>query len=176
MRGLAWITQSPPMRSAGTERQNNPTSACTGTPCRRRATTPVRQALAEEKSMDDPWNPGPRDVREWAYDEASLEPCQDWDLALLWNCPEKAILEAASDPECPKREYMVGILYLVVGSAVREKFKSHPLPVIEGFIERSKQYDHPDIQQWRKESFELLKDPSRFSYEYWCSGGHRKPS
>ena len=121
--------------------------------------------------MIDPWNPTPDEIRAWAYTPGAVEPCQDWDLALSWSLHEKALLETASDDSCPNRRYMLAVLYLVVGDAVRSDLRTRPRPVIEGFLDRAGQYDHPDIRLWERRSRELLANPARFDYECWCGGG-----
>jgi hypothetical protein len=126
--------------------------------------------------MHDPWNPMPDEVREWAYDPAALEPCEDWDLALCWAQHEPLYLELASDASCPTRRYFLGVLYLMVGDAVRAGFRSRPRPLIEGLIARGDEYPHPDIKQWQERSRQLLKQPELFDYDRWCAGGFANES
>ncbi len=121
--------------------------------------------------MDDPWNPTPNEIREWAYTEGALEPCQDWDLALSWCGHERAFLEIAADDDCPGRLYILNVLYLMVGDAVRTGYRGTPRPVVEGFVERGTQYAHPDIQLWQERSRNLMANPDSFDYDLWCAGG-----
>jgi hypothetical protein len=121
--------------------------------------------------MHDAWNPSPDEIRAWAYTPGAQEPCQDWDLALLWSGHEKALLDCASDEACPNRVRMLSVLYLVVGDAVRSNFRSRAQPIVEGFIDRGDRYPHPSIKLWQSRSRALLRDPSSFEYEAWCSGG-----
>ncbi len=113
----------------------------------------------------------PDEIRKWAYDPALPEPCQDWDLVLSWVQHERAYLELAVDGSCPKRRYFLGLIYLMVGDAVRTGFRNLARPLIEGFIDRGDEYTHPDIRQWQERSRELLKHPESFVYERWCAGG-----
>jgi hypothetical protein len=119
----------------------------------------------------DPLHPTPDEIREWAYDVDALEPCQDWDLVLSWVQHEPVFLELASDDSCPSRRYFLSLIYLMVGDAVRTSFRNRPRPLIEAFIARGDQYDHPDIKRWQVRSRELLKRPELFNYERWCAGG-----
>jgi hypothetical protein len=121
--------------------------------------------------MHDPWNPMPDEVREWAYAPEALEPCQDWDLALFWVQHERTYLELASDEVCLKRRYFLGVLYFMVGDAVRSRFRNRPRPIIEGLIDRGNEYRHGDIKRWQQRSRELLKHPEHFDYGAWCAGG-----
>ena len=121
--------------------------------------------------MINPWQPSPDEIRRWAYTVDAAEPCQDWDLALLWSCHEKALLECASDGACPNQIYMLGVLYLVIGDAVRTNFRTRSRPIIEGFLSRGDDYKHPVIRTWQERSRALLRDPSSFNYDEWCAGG-----
>jgi hypothetical protein len=121
--------------------------------------------------MHNPWSPSPDEIRDWAYTPDAEDPCQDWDLALLWSGHEQALLDCASDDACPNRLRMLGVLYLVIGDAVRAEFRSRPRAIVEGFIDRGDQYRHPSIKLWQSRSRALLRDPSSFEYEAWCCGG-----
>jgi len=121
--------------------------------------------------MHDPWNPTPDEVRAWAYNSSAVEPCQDWDLALAWSRHEQALLECAADENCPNRRFLLAILYLITGDAVRSGFRSVKRPIIEGFIARGDDYVHPDIRLWQQRSRELLEHPETFDYQRWCAGG-----
>ena len=119
-----------------------------------------------------PSNPSSTDVREWAYDVAAPEPDQDWDLTLAFARHELDYLELASDPQCPRRKFFLRILYLIVGDAARNGFKSPSEPIIRGFLERAEKFRHPDIQLWRQRSLALLKDRGAVDYNLWCAGGY----
>ena len=125
--------------------------------------------------MHEPWQPSPDDVRDWANtttDPWTDQPCEDWPLALTWARHEKAILELASDPRCPSREFMVFILYFVVGHAVHDDFKSVTQAVIAGFVYRGTDYSHVDIQLWQERCWKLLDHPDTFNYQQWCAGDY----
>ena len=124
--------------------------------------------------MRDPWNPTPDEVRAWAYTPDALEPCEDWHLALVWSRPEKALLEIASDESCPARHYVLSVLYLIVGDAVRSDFRTTARPIVEGFIARGDGYNHADIRRCQVRSRELLANPDSFDYDLWCGGGYSR--
>ena len=121
--------------------------------------------------MKDMSNPTPQQIRDWAYTTDAVEPCQDWDLVLSWAQVEKVFFDLASEDHCPNRRFILRILYLIVGDAVRTNFGSKPRYAVEGLIEKSNAYHHPDIERWRKKSLELLKHPENFDYAIWCGGG-----
>lgn len=120
------------------------------------------------------WNPSATEARAWAYARDLTEPCQDWDLSLSAARHEATYLEIVADNSCRKRKYFLAVLYLIVGDAVRSKFATIDEPIIRGFLDRSRQYDHPDITVWRERSLALLNDPSSFRYDLWCGGGYAK--
>lgn len=120
----------------------------------------------------DPWNPSHAEVVAWAFDAESMEPTQDFDLALSWRRGlEKTYLDLANDGDCPKQAFFLHLIYLMVGDAVRANYKSVPRPSVEGFVELGDAYDHTGIRAWQKRARSLLKDPTTFSYEAWCAGG-----
>jgi hypothetical protein len=121
--------------------------------------------------MHDPWNPSPDEIRDWAYTPDAEDPCEDWDLALSWSGHEKALLDCATDEACPNRLRMLRVLYFIVGNAVRSDFSSKPRPIVEGLVARADECSHPSVRLWQRRSYELLRDPSRFEYDAWCSGG-----
>lgn len=67
---------------------------------------------------------------------------------------------------------MLGVLYLIVGDAVRSDFRTRPRPIVEALIDRGDDYKHPEIRRWQQRSRELLLDPTLFDYMLWCGGGH----
>ena len=120
----------------------------------------------------DPWNPSATEVREWAYGREPLEPCQEWHLVLSWTRHEDTYLELVNDPQCSSRTNMLDVLYLIVGNAVRND--SLPRPILAGFLEKAKTYNHPDIRPWRERSEALLQNPEELDFELWCAGGYAR--
>jgi hypothetical protein len=120
----------------------------------------------------DPWNPTHDEILRWAFDRKAFEPTQDFDLALSWaKGLERTYLELASDDDCPKQRFFLAVLYLMVGDAVRGKFRSIARPKVEGLIDRGDAFDHPLIRLWQTRSRRLLEHPKTFSYAAWCGGG-----
>jgi hypothetical protein len=126
------------------------------------------------KYFADPWNPEPDEIRAWAYDADAMCPEQDFDLALSWAGHEKAYLELAQHEACPKRRFFLGVLYLMVGDAVRTRFHVAPEPVVRGLIEHGNDYDHPEIRLWQERSRALLANRDLFDYDLWCGGGYAR--
>ena len=120
--------------------------------------------------MNDPWNPSHDEIVAWADDPVSEEPTQDWDLVLIHARHERTYLQIAANDRCPKQEYFLHVLYLLVGDAVRSGYRSLARPLLEGIIERGDEYPHRDIALWQVRSRELMRHPERFEYAAWCGG------
>lgn len=122
----------------------------------------------------DPWNPSSSEVRAWAYAHNAQEPCQDWDLALAWAGHERDYLEFSADTNCPSRLYFLHVVYLMVGDAVRNDYRTTPKAVVQGFVEQAANTRCKSLQRWRERSLRLLAHPSEFDYTAWCGGGYSR--
>jgi hypothetical protein len=127
--------------------------------------------LATMPRMRDPWNPSAADLREWAYDAESREPVQDFDLAVAWTQHEKILLQCASDDRCPKQSFFLGVLYLIVGDAVRTNYRSMKRPILAGLIAHGDEFPVAAVQSWQQRSRHLMDHPDEFRYDDWCAGG-----
>lgn len=125
----------------------------------------------DEKGFVDPWNPSADELRRWAYAEKAIAPCQDFELAVEHSGHEHVVFECAADDNCPAQTFMLGVLYLIVGDAVRSQMPAGAAPLIEAFIQRGDDYRSPLIRLWQTRSRDLLRDPSTFDYHQWCEGG-----
>ena len=121
--------------------------------------------------MSDLWNPTNDDVRRWAADPDAEEIGQDWDLALAAARHDRVYLELVGDPACPQRGYLLRVLYLIVGDAVRTGFRTAARDDIEALLARPEAGRHPDLVRWRERSRALLAAPETFTYAAWCAGG-----
>ena len=122
----------------------------------------------------NPWNPSSREIRAWAYAHNAQAPCQDWDLALAWAGHERDYLEFSADANCPNRLYFLHVIYLMVGSAVRNGYRTTPKAVVKGFVERAANSRCQSLRRWRERSLHLLAHPSEFDYTAWCGGGYSR--
>jgi hypothetical protein len=124
--------------------------------------------------MRSPYNPTAEDLRLWAYDAESLEPEQDWDLVLSWTPYDDLFLEFASDPGCPKANYFLALLYLIVGDAVRSKYRTKAKEDVQALLQKAeKRFPKHCIDLWVSRSRELLAHPDTFRYTDWCGGDSR---
>jgi hypothetical protein len=122
--------------------------------------------------MKSATHPTVEELRAWAFDASSLEPMQDWDLVLSWVPYEDVYAEFASTKACPKADYFLALLYLIVGDAVRAEYRNRSKEDIEALLWKLEQrFPAYVIRQWIQRSRELLAQPERFRYEDWCAGG-----
>jgi len=122
--------------------------------------------------MEDPWNATEEDLRAWAYSPGALYPIEDWDLAVTADSNAELLLEFASDPACPSREFFLRCLYLLVGDAVRSRFIAHARGAVENLLAQVGEKSLPTVIQWAVRSRSLLDaPPSAVDYATWCDGG-----
>jgi len=121
--------------------------------------------------MRSQYNPTAEDVTRWAYDASAAAPLQDWDLILSHTPYEPLFLKFASADDCPKREYFLSVLYLIVGDAVRTHFRTRSREDVERLLSLAEQ-EFPAywVHLWVERSRELLAKPDSFRYDDWCAG------
>lgn len=123
--------------------------------------------------MQDPWNPTSAEITAWAYDPDSMWPEQDWDLAVTSDHNSDLLLQLASDPACPQREFFLRCLYLFVGDAVRTGFVAHGREDVVELLDSVPAACTPGISRWVERSRELLDaGPGAVDYALWCDGGY----
>ena len=121
--------------------------------------------------MTDPSHSVAEEIRHWAFDAKAPEPTQDFDLMLLNVGHPEMYLELAADPECPKANYFLGILYLTVGDAVSTGYQTASREVVADLIAKGAAHPAFQLNTWAKRSRELMENPHLFDYEAWCGGG-----
>lgn len=121
--------------------------------------------------MRAPHNPRAEELTEWAYDAAAQEPAQDWDLTLA-HCPyESLYMKFASATDCPKQEYFLALLYLIVGDAVRSQYRTRSREDIEGLLAQAEQSCASHwVHLWVKRARALIAGEQPFRYDDWCAG------
>lgn len=111
-------------------------------------------------------------LKEWAYDQYAEEPTQDFDLTVIALNINNMIVEFASDSACPKQEFFLSCLYLIVGDAVMTEGKGdHTLQAVQELLKQCQHIKIPEIQRWITDSEHLLLNPDEFEYDAWCAGG-----
>jgi len=127
--------------------------------------------------FEDSWNPKADEVRAWGMDKKAPWPTQDFDLALAWTSRdvERACIELAANPRCPKQRFFLSVLYLMVGDAVRTTFGVASREDVVRLLDATRAWpEDARLDAFRKRSEELLEHPERFSYDLWCMGGHAR--
>jgi hypothetical protein len=109
------------------------------------------------------------EIEKWAYQAHADEPQQDFDL-LLSNEPHDLYLDLAADLSCPKHQYFLSVLYLIVGDAVRTNYQTQSQKFIEQYLAKGKQRQAPLVNKWVDRSQKLMFEPEKFDYEDWCGG------
>lgn len=120
--------------------------------------------------MEDPYNPTEAELRAWAYGEEFMEPVQDFDLMVATESRADLLFEFASDSKCPTKDYFLHCLYLLVGVAVRSKYRTSKKVTIDRIVIQGQQSTSNSIQRWAKRSKNLMEHPESFSYDNWCGG------
>lgn len=121
--------------------------------------------------MRSPHNPLAEDITKWAYEGSAEEPVQDWDLVLSHTPHESLYMKLASSSDCPKQEYFLSVLYLIVGDAVRTHFRTRSHEDIQRLLSVAEQ-DFPQycLHLWVQRAHDLLAKPETFRYDDWCAG------
>lgn len=109
----------------------------------------------------DKFNPTVEEVKEWAYDDDLYFIEQDEDLVLHSAKYIAALLELASDPNCPKHDYCLSILTYYSQILLAKRMMAEIIKVREQIL----QYNLPlitSVQKWRDNFlnlFELISIP-----------------
>lgn len=121
--------------------------------------------------MRSPYNPSAEDLSRWAYDASAQEPVQDWDL-ILSHCPyEPLYMQFASSSNCPKQEYFLAVLYLIVGDAFRTQYRTRSREDLERLLTEAEQkFPGYWIHLWTRRARALFPGQQEFRYADWCGG------
>lgn len=121
--------------------------------------------------MRAPYNPSADDITHWASDPAATEPAQDWDLILSHFPYETLYMRLASTKDCPKQDYFLSLLYLIVGDAVRTEYRTRSREDVERLLaEAELRFPAYPVHTWVQRSRALIAGEQPFSYEDWCAG------
>jgi hypothetical protein len=121
-------------------------------------------------------NPTAAEIRSWAMSRRPL-PMQDWDLIIASDPNrEDVFLELATEARGVKRKTFLGILYLIVGDAVRTNWHTRSREQVLNLIERSKVLPDESLRIWATRATELIANPGLFRYGLWCGGGYARKS
>ena len=104
------------------------------------------------------------DIRSWALDPDGL--CeQDWDIVSINTGLEPLFIELAANENCPKCEFFLHCLYLLVRDAVRTQGNTTPFSHLEELFTRAEATAMPWLQAWVSQSRDLMANPKKFKYD-----------
>ncbi len=121
-----------------------------------------------KKMFREVWNPTREEVVRWAFTPNVYAPDQDFELAVV-HAPElhNLILQCATDEACPQRFFFLSCLYVLVGDAVRSKWKMFPRATITNLIKKGQQAQATDVKKWAERAKQLIVEPTTYNYDQW---------
>ncbi|MEV5575278.1 hypothetical protein AB0L06_35015 [Spirillospora sp. NPDC052269] len=119
----------------------------------------------------DPYDPTAEEVVRWAYDPDAYAPTQDFDLMLDSVDVSRVLPGLVADPECPKRGFFLGALYVISGDAVRSKYSLKTREHLKSLLRLADELDEPVTATWARRTRALMANPETFEYDLWCDGG-----
>ena len=120
--------------------------------------------------MSEWYNPSSDLIKQWAYDDTSFEPEQDWDI-IIHDLPyENLYAQLASDNHCPKADYFLHLLYFTIGHSVRQGVTDETTKRVNHVTCATRSHSSVLLSLFRERVASLMKDPSSFSYDDWCGG------
>lgn len=108
-------------------------------------------------------------IKKWAYQKSPSEVPPKWDEQITTMDNAEILLTLASDPNCPKRAYILKCLYFLVGYSV-SKHVAGDIEKINVLLDNVKSSDQV-ILNWMNRSRLILRDLRKYDYVEWCQGG-----
>lgn len=114
----------------------------------------------------DPWNPKADEILKWA---TSIDDCpeQDLDLSLATCGQDELLIELACQSSLQKHQFLIHILYFMVGDALHGRNKSRKDQLLN--LIRGVNSEVPEIKKWKNESIAAIEHRTEFDYDYWCN-------
>jgi hypothetical protein len=114
-------------------------------------------------------NPTPEEMTAWAYAPDAQPPVsQDWDLIATRPAFGSLFLTLAADRQCTHRRFFLGCLYLLVGDAVRTRFRTMPEGSLIELTGDAISTGEAWVSTWAARTRALLRTPESFDYEDRC--------
>lgn len=80
-------------------------------------------------------------------------------------------MKFAASSQCPKREYFLSLLYLIVGDAVRTRYQARSRDAVERLLSDAERSFRSDcLRLWVRSSRDPIARPETFQYDDWCAG------
>jgi hypothetical protein len=126
--------------------------------------------MSKVVEVQDPWNPTPADIRQWAADPNSLHD-QDWDDAITDMGYEELFLDLVEDEQCPHADFFLHCLYFWVYKTVKSGGKTDELEVM---LRRGEASKEPALRIWVRRSRALMANPRRAEKRLWWGFGQKR--
>lgn len=116
--------------------------------------------------------PTPDELHDWAYDEQSSPPVQDWELFLSRTLEGKRatqVFDLIQDQACPKRQFLLDVVDLTVKYAIPQ-IKAGDVAAeryINALLVIAQQFTDPYIKQWRYHTRRVVQQPACSCPEKW---------
>ena len=124
------------------------------------------RGLRDPKGMfEDPWNPTPEEIRQWAHGNA-YSPEQDWELA-AYQYPS-LLIELIDDSTVHRwvRCFLLGALYVYAGDYFRGGRVLADWPDPSSLLGDASDRALP-LQRWADRARKLLAGEVPYTYEDW---------
>src|SRR3954451_21170744 len=102
--------------------------------------------------LSNPFRPSEDELRGWAYDPAAPEPVQDWDLVLSWRIDRELLgccVECAADPDCPRADFFLTVLYEWVDAVARDDSFDFRRPMYDEWLDVANGTRDGRVKDWR---------------------------
>jgi hypothetical protein len=114
-----------------------------------------------ERYFEDEVNPTDEELRRWAYSDAE-EPCEDFDIVIADPAHLTVLTELVGDSSCPKRKYLLGSLYCLVGHSDLTD------PRVLTGVQRVARSSEPWLRTWAMRASSVIQDPASRKRDDWC--------
>jgi hypothetical protein len=109
----------------------------------------------------DDVNPTSDELQRWAYTDAP-EPIEDFDIILAEPGMVTTLLTLVGDADCPKRRYLLGSLYCVVGHSDLRDAR------IRDAVDRAQSSVDPWLRTWAQRASSVVVEPLARIRDDWC--------
>jgi hypothetical protein len=124
-----------------------------------------------DSAFENRVNPTAAEIRRWAFSAEAMHPMQDWDLIVAHPDLATTLIALAADPDCPRRRFFLGCLYLIAGDAVRSHYLTLSVDGLRTLTDEADGHADPWLRSWAARTRALIEAPGTFDYDAWCCHG-----
>lgn len=114
-----------------------------------------------EHYFEDEVNPTDEELRRWAYSDAQ-EPYEDFDIVIAGPEHLAVLTDLVGDSSCPKRKYLLGSLYCLVGHSDLTD------PRVVTGVQRMAGSSEACLRAWAMRASSVIQDPTSRKRDDWC--------